>query len=453
MSKSGDGFSRRSFVTGAAACAAYALANDALALGRTPHGGHISFFLPWQTRSIDPHDVRDAGAALFATAIADPLFALDPAGNLVPALAEAIPTKEARGTVLRLRQGLLTARKKPLDAKDVVASIERARVRGGAAIFVEVPTPTLVKTDPLAVVFGAADPHKLARILTLPIAAILPRTFDPFAPDGTGAFRADCSDKQLVLLRNPFAARGPAFIERIEITRATDLVTSLRQFEAERSDLGWLGMGLHADRKGAVKFDCGRAAWVVLWVDPRIGSFGAPGIAQRLIDAIAPERLAHLGLGPLPPASGHLVWGGPPMELWVDEASAYMVEVAKTLGPLLSQPGREITVVALPRLEIAKRRGKGPVGLSLEVVRPITQGTQGAWASLIAADDPIRAKELALKPPKFSPNTSVRLLTQSMQLGVLGDVRVTGGLAPDITLVRAIEGWDWGASFRKAEKK
>lgn len=454
MNKTGEGgggarCTRRTFVAGAVASAAYASVDDALALGRTAHGGWVGFHLPWQTRSIDPHDIRDSGAALFATAIADPLYALDAAGNVVPALAEGLPTKETRGTVVRLRHGLLTARKKPLDAKDVAVSIERARARGAAAMFIEIPTPALVKTDPLAVVFGSADPHKLARLLTLPIAAILPRNFDPFAPDGTGPFRADCSDKQLLLSRNRLAARGPAFLETVEVTRSTDLATSLRQFEAERSDLGWLGLGLHADRKGAVRFDCGRAAWVVLWIDPRIGSFGAPGVAQRLIDAISPGRLSHLGLGPLPPASGNLVWGGPPMELWVDEASAYMVEIAKTLGPILSQPGREITVVPLPRTEIVKRRGKGPVGLSLEVVRPITQGTQGAWLSLITADDPVRAKELAFKPPKFVPNAPARSLTQSLQLGVLGEVRITGGIAPDITLVRANENWDWGASFRK----
>lgn len=446
---SGHRLSRRTFLASAAAGAGYGLAPEAFALGRTPHGGAISFHLPWSTRSVDPHDIRDATAALFGCALYDPLFALDAAGNLVPALAEAIPTKESIGTVIRLRHGVLTARKKPLEAKDVAFSIERARARGAAAIFVEVPPPTLVKQDPLALVFGAADPHKLARILTLPISAIVPRAFDPLVPDGTGAFRADCSDKQLVLTRNPLAARGPAFLEKINILRAHDVATSLRQFEAEQSDLGWLGLGLHSDRKNAVHFDVGRAAWIVLWIDPRIGSFGVPGMAQRLLDSIVPERLSHLGLGPLPPASGGLTWAGPPMEMWVDEASAYMVEVAKTLAPLLSQPSREITVVPLPQWDIQKRRGKGPVGLSLEVVRPLTQGTQGAWASLSAADDPVRAKEWALRPPKFAANAPVRSLTREMQLGVLGELRVTGGITPDIMLARNLEGWDWGASFRK----
>lgn len=449
MSSMTERLSRRTFLTGLSACIAFTSESKTLALGRTPHGGRVSFHLPWSTRTLDPHDIHDSAAALFSTAVFDPLYALDAGGNLVPALAEGLPIKESRGTVLRLRQGLLTARKKPLEAKDVLFSLERARARGAAAIFVDVPTPTLVKTEPLTLVFGAVDPHKLARILTLPISAIVPQNFDPFVPDGTGAFRADCSDKQLLLSRNGLAARGPAFLEKIEVTRANDLATSLRQFEAERSDLGWLGLGLHADRKSAVRFDVGRAAWIVLWIDPRIGSFGAPGIAQRLLDAISPERLSHLGLGPLPPATAAFSWGGPAMELWVDEASAYMVEVAKTLGPILSQPGHEITVVPLTRQEIAKRRGKGPVGLSLEVVRPVTQGTQGAWASLIAADDPLRAKEWALKPPKFLQNVPVRSLTQGMQLGVLGEMRVTGGITPDIILAHTVEGWDWGASFRK----
>lgn len=452
MTNPGD-LSRRTFFAAAAALSTYAWTNTIHALGRTPHGGRISFQLPWPTRSLDPHDIRDPCAALFSTAIADPLYAVDPAGHLVSVLAEGLPVKESRGTVVRLRSGLLTAHKKPLDAKDVLFSIERARSRGAAAIFVEVPTPTLVKNEPLTLIFGSADPHKLARILTLPISAILPRGFDPFTPDGTGAFRADCSDKQMVLTRNVLGARGPAFLEKIEVIRASDMASSLRQFEAERTDLGWLGLGLHGDRKGAVRFDVGKAAWIVLWIDPRIGSFGAPGIAQKLIDSIPSERLAHLGLDLLPPGTGQFTWGGPAMELWVDEASAYMVEIAKTLGPILSQPGREITVVPLARTEIVKRRGKGPVGMSLEVVRPVTQGVQGLWASLIAADDPIKAKKLALEPPKFSPTMSARLLTQNMQLGVLGEMRVMGGITPDIVLAHDIDGWDWASTFRKRKRE
>jgi peptide/nickel transport system substrate-binding protein len=441
--------SRRTFVATAAASLALSMARDGSALGRTPHGGRLSFYLPWSTRTVDPHDVLDSGAALFGEAIADPLFVLDDTGHPVPALAEMLPARETLGTVVRLREGLRTARKKPLDAKDVVFSIERARMRGAAAVFAEVPAPKTVKNDPLAVAFGSVDPHRLARALSSPVAAILPRQFDPTVPDGTGAFRADCSDKQIVLSRNPFAARGPAFLEKIQATKASDLATSLRQFEAERADIGWLGLGLHDDRRGAVRFDMGRAAWIVLWVDPRIGSFGAPGIAQRLLDTIAPERLSHLGLGPLAQASDSLAWGGPPMELWVDEASAYMEEVAKTLGPILSRPGREITVVALPRTEIVKRRGKGPVGLSLEVVRAVAPGTLGAWMSLVAADDPARARQLGQTPPKVAQHAPVRSLTRGLQLGVLGELRVTGGVIPEIALARGMETWDLGASYRK----
>lgn len=452
MKSPGD-LSRRTFLATAATLGTYAWTNSLHALGRTPHGGRVSFQLPWPTRSLDPHDIRDPCAALFSTAIADPLYAVDPAGHLVSVLAEGLPIKEGRGTVIRLRSGLLTARKKALEAKDVLFSIERSRARGAAAIFVEVPIPTLVKHEPLTLIFGSADPHKLARILALPISAILPRGFDAFTPDGTGAFRADCADKQMILSRNVWAARGPAFLERIEIARASDMASSLRQFEAERTDIGWLGLGLHGDRKGALRFDLGKAAWIVLWIDPRIGSFGAPGIAQKLIDSIPSERLAHLGLGPLPPATGKFTWGGPAMELWVDEASAHMVEIAKTLGPLLSQPGREITVVPLARSEIIKRRGKSQVGMSLEVVRPVTQGTQGLWASLVAADDPLKAKELALKPPKFLANASARSLTQNMQLGVLGEMRVMGGITPEISLAHDIDGWDWASTFRKKKRE
>jgi len=334
----------------------------------------------------------------------------------------------------------------------VIFSIERARARGGAALLADVPKPTPYPKDPLAIVFGATDPHKLARALASPLAAVVPQKFEPSAPDGTGAFRAECGDRGIVLSKNPFAARGASFLDGIEVTRADDLATSLRRFEAERDDVGWLGLGLHGERKGAVRFDLGRAAWIVLQIGPQAGNFGLPSVAQRLVDAVPPERLSHLGLGALPSANGDPGWGGPPAELFVDEASAHLVEVARTLAPILSRPGHEVTVATIARAELGRRRAKGQVTLSIDIVRSALPGPLGALLSLATADDPARAKELALKPPKLAPNASARALTHSLRVGVLGELRVAGGLMPELVLARGGEGWDLGASFRRRPK-
>jgi peptide/nickel transport system substrate-binding protein len=434
--------------------AALAGAPPASAMGRTPLGGRAVFHVPWPTGALDPHDLRDPMAALFGAAVADPLYALDGSGAPYPTLAAGLPTREAGETVVRLREGLRTGRLAALDGRDLVFSVERARARGAYATLADVPRPLLRKGDPLAAVFGTADPLHLARALASPLVALLPRRFTPTAPDGTGAFRADVSPSGLLLTRNLDAARGPAFLDAVEVAPAEDLKTSLRAFEAERDDLGWLGMGLHDGRPGAVRFDLGRAAWVVLLAGADAGPAAAPGAAQRLVDAIPPERLAHLGLGPLPAASGDPAWPGPPAELLVDDASPHLVEVARAVAPVVSNPGHEVTVAPVPRAEIARRRARGKATLAIELVRPLGAGPHQAMIALATADDPARGRDVA-RTPHHGPAISARSLTGLLRAGVLGDVRVAGGVIPDLVLARSLsgEGWDLGASYRRPLKK
>lgn len=439
----------------------------ARAMGRTPQGGRVTLHVPWPTTSIDPHDLADPAAALFAAAFADPLYGTDPTTSApYPSLA-SLPTREGAATVVRLREGLRTARGAPLDARDLCASVERARARGAAALFVSIPRPTPRRGDLLIAEFGDADPTQLARALASPLAALLPRTFDPGAPDGTGAFRADVTAGGIALTRNLNAARGAAFLDAIDVAPALDLKTSLREFEAEHDDIGWLGMGLHDGRKGAVRFDLGRAAWVVLVTSAEAGAFGLPGVAQRLVDAIPTERLVPLGLGASPlagaPSSpgrasastpalpGDASWGGAPTELLVDAASPHLVEIARGLATLLSRPGHEVTAAPVPRPEIARRRARGKAPLALELVRALGPSPLQALLSLASAEDLARARDIARSPPRLALGTPARALTGTLRVGVLGEVRIEGGAAPDIVFVRqpSGDGWDLGATYRK----
>jgi peptide/nickel transport system substrate-binding protein len=446
---------RRRFLAGMAAFAGIsALANPARALGRTPFGGRIAMHLPWPTVGIDPHDLRDPTAALFASAIADAIFAADPGVPPYPTLAAAMPSREGEGTVVRLREGLKTARGVALDARDLIASVERARTRGAAAVLAQVPRPVAHKTDPLAVVFGPIDPAHLARALASPLCALLPRRFDPGAPDGTGAFRADISATGISLTRNLLAARGPSFLDEIVIAPASDLKTSLRSFEAESDDIGWLGFGLHDGRKGAVKMELGRAAWIVMSTGPEAGAFNLPGVAQRLIDALPPERLAHLGIGALPAATGDPAWGGAPADLLVDDASPHLVEVARAVAPILSRPGHEVTALPMARAEIARRRARGKAALAIEIVRAVGPTPLHALFSLATAEDVTRGRDIGRAPPRGLTSTAARQLTNDLRVGVLGELRITGGAIPEIAFARSIsgEGWDLGASFRRPLK-
>lgn len=449
--------SRRQWLSGAlglSAALAFGLGDEseALALGRTPLGGKLSLRVPWSLASIDPHDLRDPAAAIFAHAIFDTLFALDGTQSPYAALATGLPTREAPGTVLRLREGLRTARGAALDARDVIFSIDRARARGGAALWTDLPRPTAHPGDRHAVLVGSADPGKVARALASPLFALLPRSFSATSPDGTGAFRADLKASKLTLTRNTNAARGPAFLDAIDVESAPDLKASLRQFEAERDDVGWLGMGLFGGRRNAVRFDCGVLAWIVLVTGTDAGSAGAAGAAQRLASALPEGRLAHLGLGTLPAASGSPAWTGPKTELIVDETATHLVEIANTVAPILSNPGHEVTVSALPRAEVAKKRGKA--ALVLDVVRPLGPGALNTLVSLASAEEASRAADLVRRPPKGLATTA-RALATTLKVGVIGEVRASGGLVADTTLAKnaVTDGWDLCASFRKKPSK
>ncbi|MDC0684565.1 hypothetical protein [Sorangium atrum] len=447
---------RRAFLGGAGALlGAAVLPEGARAMGRTPLGGRLSMHLPWPTSSLDPHDLSDPAAALFAPAIADSLYGLDASGNPYPTLASALPSREGDGAVVRLREGLRTARLLKLDGRDVVSSVERARARGAAAALADIPRPERHPRDPLAAVFPRADPARVARALASPMVALLPRAFDPAAPDGTGAFRADVGPGQITLTRNDVAARGAAFLDAIEVIRSEDLTTSLRAFETERDDLGWLGAGLHTNRRGAVRFDLGVAGWIVLTTGPDAGLFGQPGVAQRLVDALPPERLAHLGLVGLPRAHGDPAWGGPPAPLLVDESAAHLVEVAEAVAPILSRPGHEVTAEPVARAELGRRRARGKATLAIELVRPLGPGPLGALLALATADDRSRALDLARHPPRLAPGAAPRSLTATLRLGVIAEVRIAGGVLPDIALARAAggEGWDLGATFRRPARR
>lgn len=422
-------------------------------MGRTPTGGALSMRLPWPTSSIDPHDLRDPAAALFGSAIADALFALDRGETPYPTLAAAMPVHQGGVTTVRLREGLTTARGARLDAHDAAASIERARDRGARALLADVPAAKARRGDAFMLEFPRRlDPDALARTLASPLLALLPRGFSPTRPDGTGAFRAETSAGKLTLVRNDLAARGAAFLDRVEVARADDLKASLRAFEAERDDLGWLGTGLFNERRGAVRFDLGPVAWIVLALGPLPGALGMPGVAQQLVDAITPERLAHLGIGEAPPARGDAGWTGPATELFVDESSPHLVEIARAVAPALSRPSHEVTPVPVPRDELASRRRKGKAVLALDLVRALGPGPLLGLVALAMADDPARAQDIVRHPRKIPPGTSMRQLTSTLRLGVLGELRVTGGVSPDLELAgRASDpGWDLGASFRRA---
>jgi peptide/nickel transport system substrate-binding protein len=408
-------------------------------LSRRPYGGVLRLELPLSMAEIDPHANDDPFGAAFAHAVADPLFAWDATGRPYPALAAGLPEATDAGARVVLRPGLVTARGAKLTARDVVASLERARSRGARALFARFGAVHAVRGDPLAVVVEGASPGALADALASPCTAIVPRTFNPAEPDGTGAFRAARGKDGVVFERNEVAARGPSFLDRVEVKRATDLGSGLRAFEAGDAEVGFLGAGLHGRRAGAVDFHTQSFGWVVLRTGPLAGAWGAPGVAARLVGGIDPGRFSHLGLSPSgggAPAS----WGGPAAELLVDDASAYAVEIAGVVAASLSAPGHEIRPSRLPHAELRRRRSEGKYALAVDFVRRLGPSKEAALASLLSGADPA----LADKPPHFS-SVDTAAVTRTLPLAVLGEFTFAGARTQD---VRSLEQWDLGGVVR-----
>jgi peptide/nickel transport system substrate-binding protein len=407
-------------------------------------GGRVSVHVPWSLAAIDPHLLSDAAALLFGSALFDTLFA-ESSGAVSPSLAESMPEEVPGGTQVTLRSGVRFASGTQLTPRDVVASLARARAAGAHAWLADLGT---VRAEPAAVVFSGRDPERLARSLASPLAAIVPSGFSPERPDGTGPFALQRDGSTLVLTRNALAAGGPAYLDMLRVTPAPDLATSLREFEGGQDDIGWLGLGLHEPRHGAVAFDAGAVGWALLRTGRAAGRWDLPGVAQRLCDGIDPSRLAHLGVGAAwspEPSDG---WGGPPADLLVDAESSWLVELARALAAALTQPGHEVTVKAVSAAELGAARASRAYALAVDVARPFDASPMGTRLGLATADDPAAAKELALHPPRGP--VAARSASRVLRVGVVGELRMAGGRAPDLLMPRPASGLgvDFGAMAR-----
>ncbi|MGO8997951.1 MAG: hypothetical protein ACLQVI_31915 [Polyangiaceae bacterium] len=415
------------------AAAALSLApRRVLASGRSPVGGSLSLHLPWPTATIDPHRIDDATSAILGTALFEPLYAMTDGGGVIPALAESDPEPTRTGLRVALRAGIRTAHDRPIDARDVLASIARARTLAARGWLADIPAPHMEGRG--ALVFGTHDADRLRRALSCPLVAILPAGFSSERPDGTGPFRADRRGDALVLSRSARAAEGPAFLDEVVVHPAADLAAPLRAFEAGEDTLGWLGSGLHEPRPGAKPFDFGAVAWAILRTGREAGTWDAPGIAQRIADGIGYSRVAYLVLGPPWSSDSEQGWGGAACDLLVRDDSLWLIELAKAVAATITRPGHEVTARPVPSAEIVQRRTARSFSLLLDVARPLAPTAMGAFVGLATADDPSTVADIATHAPRLLDGASPRTLTRTMRLGILGEVRVQGARMPDVML-------------------
>lgn len=432
---SAQGVGRRAFLLGTVATA------SAAALDRTPQGGKLRLKVPWPLEQLDPHAIDDPTASLFGHAVLDPLYALDEAGRPYPALAAGMPEPTSRGARVKLRPDLRSGRGRPLDARDLLYSWQRSRLSGGIGLLSHYGEPYHDRADGLAIQVPNADPTELATALASSITALVPRGFSAQHPDGTGAFTATFIKGGLLLKRNLAAARGAAYLDSVSVMQAADLADGLRSFEAGSVDVGWLGQGLHRPRPDAIPFEATRYGWVVLRTGKAAGAWGAPGVAQQLLDTLTHQSFGHLGVYEMrAQARRGSAWGGDPTDLLVDGGASQLLEIGRALAALLTNPGHEIRVVPTPRAELERRRAQRDFGLLLDFVRSPGPTEGNALLALLTAEQP----SLAVRPPRLT-STPLREVARTMRLGVLGELRLRGAHARQY---RGFERWDLGAVYR-----
>jgi peptide/nickel transport system substrate-binding protein len=284
---------------------------------------------------------------------------------------------------------------------------------------------------------GTESPVKVAQMLSNSVFAIVPRRFETTRPEGTGAFRATPGEGRLILERNRFAPRGPALLERIELTRARTIADPLRAFEAKESDVGWLGGGLHRRRSDARPLKSPELGFLVLDTGSEAKAWGAPGGAQRLVDGLDPARLGHLGLALPPRREPFAPWGGGPQTIRVSAESAYLVSIAEALAKIWSQPGHELRVepVAAGRLsELHKNRN---FALSLGTVRT-DKGANALLPLYLAAH---QSGRLRVAGRLAEAGTEPRRLTRTLPLAVVAPIALDGAVSQDFS---GFETWDFG---------
>ena len=386
------------------------------------------------------------GAAILGAALFDSLYAIDANGDPQPALAESLPASDGAGGLrITLRQGLTTAHGSAIDARDASLSIARSRSHGGAAWLAALPSPK--REGEKSITFATTDATSLARTLGSPITAIVPLSFDPNKPDGTGPFKADRKESTLVLSRNSRAAMGPSLLDAVDVGSGEDLAASLRAFESGEDDVGWLGSGLHEPRTGSKTFDAGAIGWAVLAIGREASSWDSPGVAQRVCDGIAPSRLAYLSMGPSWATSSEQPWSGPPIDLLAPSDSPWLAELAKAVSAALSRPSHEVTPRLVSPADFAQRRKGRNFALAVDAVRMLGPGALATMTALASADPSASATDLVRHPPKLA-EVPARSLTRMLRLGVLGEVRVQGGRIPDLSLPIGRSGIDWGLASR-----
>lgn len=196
-------------------------------------------------------DTLDPGAALnnvdFARTFAlyDPLIGLDAEGQSKLILAESIePNADATSWTIRLRAGVLFHDGTPMSAEDVLFSLQRQvdNQFAAASALAPVDMGRAKVRDDLTLVLPCRQPYSIldqALSSNFYYLGIVPKTFDPDKPVGTGPFklRTFSPGQESVFDANDDYWDGRPYVDSLVISNFLDETAQLNALQAGQVDL------------------------------------------------------------------------------------------------------------------------------------------------------------------------------------------------------------------------
>lgn len=195
--------------------------------GDSAEGGTLTIgMLGYSTESLDPHYTNASTADLLRAAqLFDGLTKYTPDGSVELSLAESISSNEdATQWVVKLREGVTFHDGSPLDADDVIFTVERIlnpdeAARGAGQL--DFLKPEMVsKVDDLTVQFDLDKPYgPFQDVWASNYLRVVPVGFDPENPVGTGPFKYDSftAGQESTFVRNDAYWGNVPELEAVEV--------------------------------------------------------------------------------------------------------------------------------------------------------------------------------------------------------------------------------------------
>lgn len=404
------------------------------AKAREHYGGSLRVSLPLSLEQLDPHEPTSLSLGLWGRALFETLYARTATGRPYPTLAASMPVESKDYFTVELRGDLRFSNGQKIEARECALALRRSQSLSSALRALGPPEwsrhqAQIVRFAKKKTSFGSAT--QVAAALANPRGAIVPVNFTPSSPIACGALKLTQKESRRVTLsRNPLAPRGGAFIDSLTLT-SSSIADCLRAFESGRSDVGFLGSGLHQSRQDVTSFNLPPLGLVTLQAGSKNQQFQRPGMLHGALSHL--PRAPFEALATHRVRSTHLPWRSGPVAILVNRDEPWLHAIAQELAQAWSPARTPSRVEALSGKQFEQRSLSQDYDFLLSALCTSEQAQNQASADLIA---------LASKlPPRSGQMPSPEAACRRLHLGLVGELRPRGSLSSQAQTLKENPGY------------